>query len=413
MGADYREVFPGRPSSSGSHRDAGTGCHSAERSSWLRDHEGYDRKRADGAYEPELADLFVAHAESLLSGLDDPVDRETILALEPLPHAVLDEDACEDAYLAIADMIDMSMPFTFGHSRAVSALADAAGKRLALPASDIREVRWAAYTHDIGELAIPVSTWMRRGAFTERETDAARLHPYHGERALASWAGMARRLRVWCCAITSVSMAAATIATPAARPVTGRPVLAAAEAFQTAREARPYRGALSDAAAAARLRGAVKDGKLCPEAVEAVLTCAGQPGAGPRPSAWRGYAARDRGPAADRGRAYRQGSGPPAGDRAQDRRQPYPEPLFQDRRHNPGRRRPLRSRAWPGAAGNIRGIGNPPMCRSAFHAPFKHRAASPVAAQKGQAVITGSSAIRIVPGDRAAMPQSFSALTRL
>src|SRR3954468_16841045 len=73
-------------------------------------------RRSGGAYEPELADLFLAHAKRLLAGLDGPVDRETILALEPVPHALLDEGACEEAYLAIADMIDMRMPFTFGHS---------------------------------------------------------------------------------------------------------------------------------------------------------------------------------------------------------------------------------------------------------------------------------------------------------
>ena len=76
-------------------------------------------KRRGGAYEPQLADLFLAHAGRLLKGLEGPVDRETILSLEPLPHAVLDEDGCEEAYLAIADMVDMRMPFTFGHSRAV------------------------------------------------------------------------------------------------------------------------------------------------------------------------------------------------------------------------------------------------------------------------------------------------------
>src|SRR6185295_8001112 len=108
---------------------------------------------------------------------------------EPVPHALLDEAACEEAYLAIADMIDMRMPFTFGHSRAVASLAGAAAKQLGLPASDIRSVRWAAYAHDIGELAVPVSTWMRPGALTEREKDAAQLHPYHGERALASLGG--------------------------------------------------------------------------------------------------------------------------------------------------------------------------------------------------------------------------------
>src|SRR5262249_41674426 len=58
---------------------------------------------------------------------------------------------------------------------------------------------------------------------------------------------------------------------PAAR------ILAAAEAFQTAREARPHRAAMSDAAAAARLRAGVKDGTLCRDAGEAGSTCAGQP----------------------------------------------------------------------------------------------------------------------------------------
>ena len=250
----------------------------------LTDNHGFEAvkemiaKRAGGGYEPELVDLFLTHAEKLMAGLDGPVDRETILALEPAPHSMLDEQACDEAYLAIADMIDMRMPFTFGHSRAVASLADAAGKKLGLPASDIRDVRWAAYTHDIGELAIPVSTWMRAGALTERETDAAHLHPYHGERALASLGGDGK-------AIAALVQrhherldgsgyhrnSRGQDLSPAAR------VLAAAETFQTAREARPYRPALDDAAAAAKLRSAVRDGKLCADAVEAVLSCAGQP----------------------------------------------------------------------------------------------------------------------------------------
>ena len=191
---------------------------------------------------------------------------------------MLSEDEAEEAYLAIADMIDMRMPFTFGHSRAVAELAAAAAKQTGLPPSDIRYIRWAAYTHDIGELAVPVSTWMRAGPLTERETDAARLHPYHGERALASLGGDGK-------AVAALVLrhherldgtgyhryAKAPDLSPAAR------ILAAAEAFQTAREARPYRAAMSDTAAAAKLRSTVRDGKLCPDAVEAVLAVAGQP----------------------------------------------------------------------------------------------------------------------------------------
>ena len=235
-------------------------------------------QRRGGAYEAELADLFLAHAVRLLEGLDGPVDRETILALEPLPHAALDEEGCNDAFRAIADMIDMRMPSTYGHSRAVAALAEAAGRRIGLPASDIRALRWAACVHDIGELSVPVSTWMRAGALTARETDAVRLHPYHGERALASLgedgrpvAALVLRHHERLDGSGYHRYARAPDLSPAAR------LLAAAEAFQTAREARPHRPASSDAVAAAKLRSAVRDGKLCPEAVEAVLACAGQP----------------------------------------------------------------------------------------------------------------------------------------
>jgi HD-GYP domain-containing protein (c-di-GMP phosphodiesterase class II) len=250
----------------------------------LNDHHGFAKmkemiaKRAGGGYEPELVDTFLINAEKLLAGLDGPVDRETILALEPKPHSMLDEVACDAAFLAIADMIDMRMPFTFGHSRAVASLAAAAAKRMSLPATDIRDVRRAAYTHDLGELTVPVSTWMRAGPLTERETDEAHLHPYHGERALASLGGDGK-------AVASLVQrhherldgsgyyrnARGPDLSPAAR------ILAAAEAFQTLREARPYRPAMNDSSAATNLRAAAKDGKLCPEAVEAVLASAGQP----------------------------------------------------------------------------------------------------------------------------------------
>jgi HD-GYP domain-containing protein (c-di-GMP phosphodiesterase class II) len=213
-----------------------------------------------------------------MAGLDGPVDRETILALEPTPHAMLDEAACEEAYLSIADFIDMRMPFTFGHSRAVAALAAAAAKRMGLPTTDIRDVRWAAYTHDIGELTVSVATWMRASALTERETDAARLHPYHGERALTSLGGdgkvvaaLVQRHHERLDGSGYYRNSRGPDLSPAAR------ILAASEAFQTAREARPHRPASSDAAAAAKVRSAVREGKLCADAVEAVLACAGQP----------------------------------------------------------------------------------------------------------------------------------------
>ncbi len=174
-------------------------------------------------------------------------------------------------------MIDMRMPQTFGHSRAVAALGDAAGRRLGLPADDIRAIRWAACVHDIGELAVPVSTWLKATPFSARESDSAQLHPYHGERALAALgadgrpvAALVLRHHERLDGSGYHRYAKAPDLSPAAR------ILAAAEAYQTAREDRPHREAMSDQAAAALLRGLVRDGRLCPEATEAVLTAAGQ-----------------------------------------------------------------------------------------------------------------------------------------
>src|SRR6185369_12346289 len=127
------------------------------------------------------------------------------------------------------------------------------------------DVRRAAYTHDIGELTVPVSAWMRAGPLTEREIDEAHLHPYRGERALAPLGGDGK-------AVASLVQrhherldgsgyyrnSRSPDLSPAAR------ILAAAEAFQTAREARPYRPASTDAATAAKLRAAVKEARLCP-----------------------------------------------------------------------------------------------------------------------------------------------------
>jgi DNA-binding CsgD family transcriptional regulator len=141
----------------------------------LNDHHGFAAmkemiaKRAGGGYEPELVDLFLTSAEKLLAGLEGPVDRATILALEPEPHSMLDEEACEEAYLAIADMIDMRMPFTFGHSRAVASLAAAAVKEGRLCPDAVEAVLTAA-----GQLARR-TTGARLAGLTPREIEVLRL----------------------------------------------------------------------------------------------------------------------------------------------------------------------------------------------------------------------------------------------
>jgi HD-GYP domain-containing protein (c-di-GMP phosphodiesterase class II) len=124
---------------------------------------------------------------------------------------------------------------------------------------------------------VPVSTWLKAARFSPREADAAHLHPYHGERALAALgsdgqpvAALVLRHHERLDGSGYHRYAKAPDLSPAAR------ILAAAEAYQTAIEERPHRPASSAGAAAASLRSLVAEGKLCPDGAQAVLTAAGQ-----------------------------------------------------------------------------------------------------------------------------------------
>jgi HD-GYP domain-containing protein (c-di-GMP phosphodiesterase class II) len=244
--------------------------------------------RADGPYEADLARVVSANAPALMQGIGGTVDRETILTLEPDPPATLNEAECDEAFLAIADMIDMRMPFTHGHSRAVAELVEAAGRKIGMPAADVRALRWSGCVHDIGELVVPVATWMRNGPLSVRERDAARLHAYYGERALTAFGHDGEPM-----AALVVRHHERLDGSGYHRKVGGSDlslaarILAAAEAFQTAREERPHRRALSTEAAASKLRVEAREGRICPDAAEAVLSVAGQPSrrAPPRPLA--------------------------------------------------------------------------------------------------------------------------------
>ncbi|MBT8424588.1 MAG: HD domain-containing protein [Silicimonas sp.] len=168
--------------------------------------------------------------------------------------------------------------FTQGHSRALADLAEAAAKDMGLPESDVRDTRRAALVHDIGELAIPVATWIRKSPMTAKEQDTANLHPYYGERALSALGDEA----AGSCVLVSrhhecldqsgyPGRVDGTDLSPAAR------ILAAAEVFETAREERPQRPALDDEGAASLVRTWVREGRLCRDGAEAVLSVAGQP----------------------------------------------------------------------------------------------------------------------------------------
>lgn len=232
-------------------------------------------RRRGKAYEPRMVDAFLAKGAPLLRQVREIAAWDQVLALEPTPHMLLDEAGIDEACLAIADFVDIRAPYTAGHSRTVAVLAEAAARRCGLPESDAIRARRAGLLHDLGELAIPMATWIKSGPLTDRERDEIRLHPHHTERILARSACLAPLGAIAgqhheCLNGSGYHRGLRSNAiAPLAR------ILAVAEAYQTHIEERPHRPALTSDAAATDISRRVRTGEFDSEAAAAVLAAAG------------------------------------------------------------------------------------------------------------------------------------------
>ncbi len=141
-------------------------------------------KRRGSAYDPVLVDAFHARPADLLAGLDRTPEAHAVRTLAPTP-AEMSGVEIDATCLVIADMVDMCMPNSVGHSRAVAQLAESAARLMGLPEREIVTIRRAGWVHDIGELVLPVAAWTRPGSFSEDERDQLRLHTWHGESILS------------------------------------------------------------------------------------------------------------------------------------------------------------------------------------------------------------------------------------
>jgi HD-GYP domain-containing protein (c-di-GMP phosphodiesterase class II) len=232
--------------------------------------------RAGGILDPHLADQFAREATALLDELNAADARELVLAAEPTPHAMISDGHLLEAAAAFGDLADLKTPYTHGHSDGVATLAEAAGRSLGLSGPDVRQLRLAALLHDLGRVAISNAVWEQPRSLRSDEWEQVRLHPYYSERILtgsealrpvARWAGMHHERLDGSGYHRGCG--------PGDLPMPVR-ILAAADAFHGMTQLRPHRAALPSERAAAKVREQAGVGRLDPDAVEAVLSAAGE-----------------------------------------------------------------------------------------------------------------------------------------
>ncbi len=153
--------------------------------------------RRGRAYDPSVVDAFRAVGRAVLAELDGADEWERALACEPDPGTAVEPADVDHVLAAFGDFADLKSPSIRGHSRAVAALAEEAGRHAGLDEVACAGLRRAGLVHDVGRVAVENGIWDKPGPLTIAEWERVRLHAYATERilgrctALASLAGSA------------------------------------------------------------------------------------------------------------------------------------------------------------------------------------------------------------------------------
>ncbi|HEU4976950.1 MAG TPA: diguanylate cyclase [Baekduia sp.] len=206
-------------------RDAETLLHHADEAMYAAKHLGRDRVVA---YNPEIA------AVPSEGGGTAPVEHLS-------------------AVLLLAETLDLRDTGTAAHSQTVGHYAELLAAELGLPPARIERIRLAGVLHDVGKIGVPDAILSKPGRLDDREWAEMRKHPEMGARIVAG-SGL-EDISDW------------VVAHHERPDGTGYPfglrdgeipleakILAVADAFEAMTADRPYRTAMSHAAALAELR---------------------------------------------------------------------------------------------------------------------------------------------------------------
>jgi len=237
-------------------------------------------ERAGSGLDPQAVSAFLSAGERLYEDLDAPSVWEAAMAAEPGPQPMVAGPRLDACLSAIADFADLKSMWTSGHSRGVADLAARAAVVAGLGAADVLALRRAALVHDIGRVAVPVGVWAKPGPLTRGEREQVRLHAYYSERVLDACPGMRPLARLAGAHGERSDGSGYHRGSRVGDLPPAAWLLAAADCYHAMREPRPHRPARPAAVSADELCRDARAGKLPAEAVQAVLTAAGQP---PRP----------------------------------------------------------------------------------------------------------------------------------
>ncbi len=234
--------------------------------------------RAGHAFDPGVAGAFVDNAATVLGSPDPPESVwDEVLEAEPRPRLTLEDESIERALAAVGAFSEFASPFLSAHCLGVAELAASAAALSGFDPTEVRMIRRAAYVHDVGRTAVHPRIWGKPGPLNADEREQVRLHPYHTERVLARSPFLAELAPIACAHHERLDGSGYHRGIAAAGLPPGAKLLAAADAFHSKTEPRPYRDKFSPEEATAFLAAKAREGKFDSDMVKAVAEAAGQP----------------------------------------------------------------------------------------------------------------------------------------
>ena len=214
--------------------------------------------------------------EGITAGADDfltkPVQFEELVAraasLVKLKRYTDDLESAQSVIMSLALTVEARDPYTEGHCQRLAAYAVAVGRALALSADDLAALERGGYLHDVGKIGVPDAVLLKRERLSPEEFALMQSHSTIGERLC----GELRSLRAVRAIVRHHHERIDGTGYPDrlrgdAIPLTAQ-IVGIVDAYDAMTTTRPYRKALSEAAACAELRRDAHEGRLNPRLVQ-------------------------------------------------------------------------------------------------------------------------------------------------
>ena len=217
-----------------------------------------------------------AGADEFLSKPVHPLElRARVGSLIRMKHLIDELDSAAAAFMTLALTIEARDPMTNGHCERLARHAVALGKGLGLGEADLEALHRGGYLHDVGKVGVPDAVLLKPGKLTRDEFALMQKHPDIGDSLCAPLQSLRAVRPIIRCHHERLDGSGY----PQGLEGDAVPLLAQivgiADVFDALTSDRPYRPAMTAAAAAHHLLQEVAQGKFARHHVDTFLDVAG------------------------------------------------------------------------------------------------------------------------------------------